>query len=373
MNRKNTLVFVPVVLILALCLCYELTLRPLITQAYVGDAPEWFETAIKFLYPRFEIEKERFDVTFFLSRADQVLYRFTVVSIIFSTVFYLVKTSATFQIKLNDFWNRETSKKNIAVLRVLFYLSLIYIFYDAYTDLILLYNAKAFYKPVLLLRLLHIGYPAHIQSLLIFIGYAGSCLLVVFNVLPVLFSVLSAAFLILVEGLFFSFEKIDHGFAPLTYAALIFPLLLYQVKKTDDEKVNGWPLRLITVCIALVYLMSACEKLLLSGIKGISMESFRLFLHLHNTPLGLIMAKNNLLCTLLPGMALLFQATFVLILFFPRLKVFILSAGITFHVMVYLLFNIGALVHPWVLSYMFFIDWTFIAPAAKKLNINLLR
>ena len=198
------------------------------------------------------------------------------------------------------------------------------------------------------------------MSLIIFIVYAGSCLLVVVNIFPILASMLSILLLILIQGLFFSFEKIDHGFAPLTYAAFIFPFLLYEAKRTKSEIVNAWPLKLITVSIALIYFMSACEKLSLSGLGGISAESFRLFLQLHNTPLGMEVAKNYLLCVVLPALALLFQLSFVLALFAPRIKPFILAAGFVFHALVYILFNIGAIIHPWVLSYIFFIDWSFL-------------
>jgi|SRR6185437_2502787 len=360
MRSKRTLVFIPIIIILLFCLLYELTLRPLIIEAYYGNAPEWFSELISFLYPRFEIEKERFDVIFFLERADQVLYRFTIISIIAAVILHLFHTSETFKSKFNNFWNPSTSKHNITVLRVLFYLSLIYIFYDAYPDLVLLYNAKAFYKPVLLLKLLHISYPTPTLSLIIFIIYAGSCLLIVFNIFPIVFSIVSALFLVLIQGLFFSFEKIDHGFAPLTYASFLFPFLIYESQKTKNETVNAWPLRLITICIALIYLMSACEKLLLSGLGGISAESFRVFLQLHNTPLGMQVAKSNLLCTVLPALALLFQLSFVTALFIPRLKPFIMGTGFVFHALVHTLFNIGAIIHPWVLSYIFFIDWTFL-------------
>ena len=373
MNRKHTFIFIPVAVILAFCLFYEISLRPLIIEAYQGSAPQWFTDIVNFLYPRFEIEKERFDLAFFLKRADQVLYRFTFVSIISSIIIYLIRTADTCRTRFSNFWNIETSRQNVKVLRILFYLSLIYIFHDAYTDLLLLHHAKAFYKPVALLRLLHIGYPSATQSMFICLGYIGSCILVILNIFPIQFSILSAGLLILIQGLFFSFEKIDHGFAPLTYAALIFPFLIYESKKTTTEKINGWPLKLITVCIALVYLMSASEKLLLSGFKGISAESFRFFLYLHDTPIGLVVAKSSLLCSLLPVMALLFQATFVLILFLPKLKPIILSIGIFFHLLVYVLFNIGAVVHPWVLSYLFFVDWTFAVKATRKLNINFFR
>lgn len=370
MRKKRTFAFIPIVFILLFCLLYELMLRPLIIELYYDNAPEWFSELINFLYPRFEIEKERFDAVFFLKRADQVLYRFTIISIIAMTFLYLLQTSDTFKSRFNSFWNIETSRQNVTVLRILFYLSLIYIFYDAYPDLALLYDARTFYKPVLLLKLFHIGYPSPTQSLIVFIVYAGSCLLVVFNVFPLFLSILAALFLVLIEGLFFSFEKIDHGFALLTYASFIFPFLIYECKKDKDKPVYGWPLKLITVCIALAYLMSACEKLLLSGFRGISGDDFRLFLYLHNTPIGLMVAKSTLLCTLLPIMTLLFQLTFVLILFFRTLKPFILLVGVTFHVLVYVLFDIGAIVHPWVLSYLFFIDWTFLS---KKLKIKLLR
>jgi hypothetical protein len=131
---------------------------------------------------------------------------------------------------------------------------------------------------------------------------------------------------------------------------------------------DAWPLQLICVCIAMVYLMAGLEKLLIAGVDWINPDSFRSYLYLHQAPLGLWVAKSNFLCTILPLSAMLFQLGFITILFFPRLKLMILLSGVAFHIGTYLLLEVGWYINAWILVYIFFIDWTWLDSYLNRKN-----
>jgi hypothetical protein len=191
------------------------------------------------------------------------------------------------------------------------------------------------------------------------ISYAA----IIFSIQPVLSSVVAAALVILLQGWLFSFEKIDHTFSTLTYAALVMPFLVYEYAKAAKKKQHtqaGWPLQLICVCIAAVYFMAGLEKLLIAGLDWIRPDSFRSYLYLHQAPIGLWVAKSNLLCTILPLVAMLFQLGFFTILFYPALRPFVLLSGIAFHTGTYLLLEVGWYINAWIMVYIFFIDWTWL-------------
>jgi hypothetical protein len=182
--------------------------------------------------------------------------------------------------------------------------------------------------------------------------------------------VIAALVFLLMQGWLFSFEKTDHTFSTLTYAALLMPFLLHEYTKAVRDGMMtqaGWPLQLIQVCIAMVYLMAGLEKLLIGGLDWISPDSFRSYLYLHQAPAGVWVARSDLLCTVLPLGAMLFQLGFICILFFPRLKLLIILSGIAFHTGTYVLLEVGWYINAWVFVYIFFLDWTWLDRYRKKL------
>jgi hypothetical protein len=167
----------------------------------------------------------------------------------------------------------------------------------------------------------------------------------------------------LFQGWLFGFEKIDHTFSTLTYAALLIPFLLYEYTKAQKMRAAtqaAWPLQLIRICIAMVYLMAGLEKLFIAGIDWIYPDSFRSYLYLHQAPIGIWVAESDFLCALMPLLAMLFQLGFIAILFVPRLKTLILLSGVAFHTGTYLLLEVGWYINAWILVYFFFIDWTWL-------------
>ncbi|MDO1446042.1 HTTM domain-containing protein [Rhodocytophaga aerolata] len=339
--------------------------RELMLEAIEGKAPAWFNQILETFYPRFAIEKHRFDTHFFLSKADQVVIRFSLVQ-----MFLLVFTSAyifklPFRNQVNAFWDTPVSVRQVHWLRVLFYLGMLFFTYDWFYYLDLVRPAEIFYKPLLLLRILNIDFPSVPVSGIVFgllmLSYAG----VIFWVKPVSCSIISTLLFVLMQGWLYSFEKIDHTFSTLTYAALIMPFLVYEQQKAfraASPQQAAWPLQLIRVCIAMVYVMAGLEKLLIAGTEWFNPESFRSYLFLHQAPAGLWVAQSDVLCTILPFGAMLFQLGFCSILFFRRLTPFVLLAGIGFHAGTYILLEVGWYFNAWIFVYIFFIDWTWLDP-----------
>jgi hypothetical protein len=347
--------------IAAMLLLYVFAGRELILAALEGKAPAWFEELIAIFYPRFAVEKHRFDTFFFLSKADQVIIRFGLLQVVLLGFTAAWVYRLPFRSRVAAFWNMPVSVRQVHWLRILFYLGMAFFTYDWHYYLNLVRPAAVFYKPLLILRILNIGFPSEMVSGIL----AGLLMLlyaaVIFQWWPVISSVLATLVFLLLQGWLYSFEKIDHTFSTLTYAALVMPLLIYEQRKAiqaGNLLQAAWPLHLIRVCIAMAYLMAGLEKLLIAGTGWLSPGSFRGYLYLHQAPAGLWVAQSDILCTVLPMAAMLFQLGFIAILFFPRLTPFLLLSGVAFHAGTYVLLEVGWYFNAWIFVYIFFIDWS---------------
>lgn len=339
---------------------YIFFLRDLVLLLLDNSAPAWFESLIRQLYPRFLVERERLEASFFLQKADQVMLRGSLVTACTAAFLAITHSSEKIRHRIKNWINTPVSFAHVRILRVIFYSMLIWLNRETYADLTRLLQLKEFYSPVLLLKIFPTGFPSHeviiFLTALLFISAA----LVIANVRAVLFSVLSVLLFIYIQALLFSFEKMTHGFATFTYCAMLFPFLLYEYKEAKFKKsevVKGWPLQLILLVISLVYLMSGLEKLLVSGLAWISPETLRTYLYLHKAPLGLWIAEKPVLSGFIMTFALLFQLCFISILFFKKLKWPLLICGVLFHVGTVLLFNISEILNPWIFVYIFFVQW----------------
>lgn len=375
MNNKRINIFLAsyFCILIGVTLLYFLLLREFTILAFYNKAPEWFNQIVSFLYPRFFVEKKRFSAEFFLDKADQVIVRFIFVSFIIMLFTYFKNKSENFCIRLNEFWAQKTSVSNVTILRILYFTIIIVIFKDIYWDLMDLYNAKIFYRPILFYKLLGVSFPSTQGIIVICIILLFSSILCIINIAPILNAIIAVGTFIYIQGLIFSFEKIDHGFATVTYAGMIMPFLLYEnriAKKSKSYDQKGWPLLLIQLVICLCYLMSGLEKIFISKFQWLHPETLKVYLLIHQTPLGIKLAANNFLCTLLPTLVIIFQLVFISILFSDKLKYIILPVGIIFHISVYYLFDVGGFQNPWIFSYIFFIDWTIILKKIKSFKIS---
>ena len=339
--------------------------RTLAEAAVAGTAPDWFQGLVNAAYPRLAVEKHRFEAAFFLRKADQVVLRFALVAGLLVTGRYLLGRRPALWVYGHAFWNRPVPAVRVRVLRILFYAALLFFSREWYADLTARYGAAVFYKPLPLLRLLPGGFPPP-PVLAALCGLLwGCCLLALLGRRAVWSAAGAAGLFVLLQGWLYSFEKMDHTYALLTYAALPMPWLLAERQRALGEgqtEQAAWPLRLIQLVIGLVYLQTGLEKLLIGGPAWLHPETFRNYLYLHQAPLGLWVAGSDVLCVLLPALALGFELGFILVVFRPAWAWVFLPTGVLFHAGTYLLLGVGWYFNGWVATYIFFIPWEKLAP-----------
>ena len=359
MRKKTVISFFILVIAFAVVCIYLLSIRDGLYEIYSGSGDGWLKSIIEKIYPRFSVEKERFPLSFFLEKADQVIIRLSLLSLIAAALLILSAYNEKFQRLWNNYLHSTTHIANASFIRILFPLALIWICKDAWWDLMGRYQLKVFYKPVLIFKLLHINYPGPLFITLIYVSLLASCILIIINYRPAIFSSIAGLMFIAIEGFLNSFEKMNHGEATITYCALIFPFLMadhQRAAKAGIEYQNKWALSLITFLVCLAYLLSGLEKVFIGGFSWISPETLKNYILLHKSPIGLALADHNILLRIISCAVLTFQLGFIFILA-GRYKFFFLAAGLLFHAAVYLLLEVGWYINSWILSYLFFIDW----------------
>jgi len=360
-NKRNSPVYLIPGLILLLLFGYWWEWRQWVILAYEQKAPNWFQSLVQIIYPRFGVEKQRFPLSFFLQKADQVILRFALVGIMSSIFLLLRQSPAFFRQKIRQYWDANTTTTNFRWQLQGFAGLMLLFTWDWYFYLKNLEQARVFYAPIFPYHLLHLPFPAP-HWLLIFCGLfwlANITLLAKFKVFWS--SLTSVFFFLLLQGYMYCFHKLDHTYATLTYVALLIPVLAWYYQKSiqqGDRQVASWPWRLMQILITLVYFQAGLEKLFIGGLEWLQPNNFRAYLYMHPTTLGAWLSKSDFWCTVLPLGALTIQLGFISVIFYPRLKWLFIPLGITFHLSTYLLLGIGWFYSPWMLVYIFLIDWS---------------
>ncbi len=360
MNRSVKRSIYALVLLLPLMgiIVHYVYLRPSIASFYEGHPNANIDFLVRTLYPRFSVEKERFDLLFFLTKADQVLFRFLIVYYLLLLVYFFYTEKKSFQIRMQKFFTIETSSKNIDVLRIIFFGYFLYLSYELLNDLLFKQALSVFYKPIYLLSVFHIPFPSATVVIALGAVWYASTILTLFNIKPVLCTTLSLLLFLLFQCWTFSFEKLDHGYSTITYAFLLLPFL-FDEQQNNKPVFQSWALQLIRISIAMVYLLTSLEKLIIAQLSWLNPNTLRTYLSFHETPLSLLIIENDFWCTTLSTLALLLQLTFILILFLPKFKWVWVVGGILFHTGTLLIMGIGTPLNPWILVYIFFFDWTY--------------
>ncbi len=353
---KNSILFVLAFLPLIGILIHYFYLRPAIVYAYQGESDAFIKIVLDTLYPRFYVEKERFDLAFFLTKADQVIYRSSIVYYCLLSFLYFYKKKEYFQERANAFFYTETNVKSISVLRIIFFSYFIYLSYELVDELIAKQSLRLFYKPFHFLSLANIPFPNTYTIITIGIIWTSLHILIILNKKTLLCTILSLTIFLLCQCWTFSFEKTDHGYATITYVFLLFPFLLDEQTK-NTLLFKSWSLQLMRISIAMVYLLSSLEKIVTSQFSWLNPDNLKTYLSFHETALSKIVIQSDVLCFLFSVGSITIQLSFILIVFFPRLKWIWIIGGIIFHTGTLLLMNIGILLNPWILVYIFFFDW----------------
>ena len=342
-------------------LLYMLWLRPLVPALYEGSAPGLLQHLVEEIYPRLAVEKQRFNVTFFLSRADQVLFRFNLAFILLLVCLNSRQAFGKWFIRLAS--RRDLPVQQAVMLRIFFYCCMIGFTLDWYQYLHEYGRAVAFYKPVWFLKILAVPYPGPCTIKIMFGLFITFAMLSAAGIKTVVFSCLSALLFQLQWAFLSSFEKINHTYATFGFVALLMPLLLYQQQK-GARYIKRWPLFYIQAAIAGGYFFSGLEKLLISGAEWLNAGTTAFYLSTKHAAAANQLLNFPVILNFSVILILIWQVTFPVILFKKNLRIWYLPAGLVFHISTVALLKVGALVNPWVFLYVFFLD---MPKSARKL------
>jgi len=356
MNTRKAVFYIILIVNLMAIVLYAWLLKPEITTLY--HEPEaalpWLRNLVETLYPRFFTEKHRFNLPFFLGKAEQMLVRFVLLSIFFLLVYYrnwlAVRISFFQKSHFKNFWNGEVSKRSILVLQAFLALVWMYESFTWYKSLKLLSRASEFYEAHLLLRWLPFPNENGVSY-----WFMGLYILMVASFIPRfrVFGWLGAIFVILIlQGFLYGFGKIDHTYATWGYVSMLMPFLLFDLEKNKEQMfIPAWSLRLMQVVVACVYLQTGLEKLLIAGFSWFEPQTLQTHLQAHPTSLGLWVAQFDILCIFLSLAAIIFEVGFISILLLPKAKYIFLPMGVLFHTGTFVLMGIGGFPSLWWLVY----------------------
>lgn len=356
-NRKWTALFA--VAFAGLVAVYIFWLRPLIPAFYNDrpeDIPAWLYRWVHAFYPRLQTEKYRFNLTFFINKADLVVIRagLVVVGISVWAIFKEKWPSA-----LQSFWHQAQKAQAVNWLFGVFYLGLILYTHDWTATLNDMHKLQELYKPPLIYKLLGLPYPA-VAFIYGWYGFMiGASVLAAFVKKHRVITASVASFIfVLLQGYYYSFQKFDHTYTTFTFAALLLPFMAleYQsARKQNKRTMAAWPLLLIRLSVAAAYFMAGLEKITIGGLSWLAPDSFRAYLYLHPTSASQWAAQYDVVCVLIPLALLIFQFTFWLGAVFPKWRWYSIISGIAFHTGTVVLLDIGGLNTPWMFVYIFFL------------------
>ncbi len=370
-KRSKVILFLLIGTPVLITILYFTTFQYLVADAYYNKAPGWFESVVNWLYPRFTAEKNRFGLDFFLAKTDQMLIRTWLVFIGMAVLYWSTNSVGFIKQKWRNYWNQQITSSYQRLIVTLFCVCLFVTTFDWYLDFYNIENLAPFYKPILPYRLLHLPLPGSSMLLALYGLMLFSALACVMNFRVRLFFPVMFILFIYLQGIFYCFEKTDHGYVTFTYVG--FSLLFLVASPKKGQAVMGkWPVVLGQVLVSLVYFQAGLEKLLVSGFTWASGETFQNYLLAHPTDWGLWIAESDVLCAVLSCLTLLFQLTFPIVLFQPKLKWYYLSYGIVFHFGTTFLMGISTYLNPWIMAYLIFIDWSLL-PQYGVLKKNLKR
>jgi hypothetical protein len=353
-NKRNIFIGLLLVNIIGFLL-YVFVLKNMIIELYQSKHPTgWFANLVEVLYPRFFTEKHRFDIAFFLEKAEQILLRFTLLVGLAGVVVYRSKWLKHLPFLENNhiqnFWNVKVLSSRIIFLQ--FFLAIVWIYesFTWYKSLQLLSKAVDFYEPHFLLKWL--PFPTS-EALFWWFGITYLFLLLSFvPSLSVWAWFFSVVMLLILQGFLYGFGKIDHTYATWGYLSLLLIFLLQEKNKNKEATwIDAWALRLMQTVLACVYLQTGLEKLLISGWTWFEPTTLQTHLLAHGTVWGVWVAQSAVLCVLGSIFTICFEVGFPIILLIPRLKYLFLPMGIVFHTGTYLLVGAGGIPSLWWLAY----------------------
>lgn len=320
-----------------------------------GEAPEWLAALVDYFYPRLKVERHRFDEAFFIEKARQLGIRMVLVMVLLSVFFYRFDS---LQPCWERFWHRKIAVRTVGWLISTYYVGMLYYMHEWWYDFAYFPRYESFYRPISFLSLLDVPFPPVWLNWTMYGWLMISTVACIFRLKLFFFSVNVAIIFLVAHAYYFSFEKIDHGFATFGYVAMLMPFLIksYQdARRSHNDYLDGWALWLMQSAIAFSYFLSGVEKILMGGTAWFFEHHLSAYLAASPTLSAKILLQYPLLVQAISIFILCFQLTFPIILVYPRITWLYLLSGIFFHVQTKLVMDIGTWISPWIWVYVCFI------------------
>jgi hypothetical protein len=353
MKINKKFLFIVLVINVFMHAIYWIFLKYEILLAYENPllAPKWFTSIIDTFYPRFFTEKHRFELNFFLGKAEQILIRFAFLSILALMFYYrsIVFHWGFFnKASINHFWKISIHKNKVIFLQAFLTVVWVYESFTWYKSLKLLSRAVEFYEPHFLLKWL--PFPTEEGVFYWFVVLYLAFLASFWRKWATQFWIFAIFIILILQGFLYGFGKIDHTYATWGYVSMLLPFLLVEIKR-DAKQVQAWGLCLMQLVVVCVYVQSGLEKIMIAGFTWFEPQTLQTHLLSHPTTLGLWVAQSDILCVFLSIMAIIFELGFILVLIYPKSKYIFLPIGVLFHTGTFILMGVGGFPSLWWLVY----------------------
>ena len=342
-----------------------------------NDTIKWFSDVVENFYPRLEIEKHRFDASFFVDKSDQLALRFLFVGSIFSLfllpTFY--KKAKLFFIE-KTVYSQKITRKSQYFLIIYFLLSNV-LLSNEWLEILIEYSQIAvLYEPISFYTFLSVSFPSllflknsFILLKVVSILGIGFVLLHLFFKrflfrIPMFFCIVFSSILfIYLQGFLYGFGKIEHTYATWNWVCILFPIWFYQTnfnrsnlenKENDSNSDLTAQNYLLFLVIGLIYMSSGLEKVFIGKLDWINGNALSSYLQNSTTELGQQLSTYPFLVTLFSILTILWEISFFLILYKNKhLRFTLIFIGVCFHTGVYIFLNVGHYFSPWVWVYVF--------------------
>ncbi|MCS6833942.1 MAG: hypothetical protein NZ521_10245, partial [Flammeovirgaceae bacterium] len=264
----------------------------------------------------------------------------------------------SFRSRWEYFWQRKVSIRTIDWLITTYYVGMLYYMHDWWFDFEYFPRYESFYRPISFLSLLHLPFPPTWMNWMMYIMLIVSIVACIFRLYIFFFSISAAILFHIAHAYYFSFEKIDHGFATFGYVAMLMPFLANDYQKARLSKqgeCRGWSLWLMQSAIAFSYFLSGLEKIWTGRFIWFSEHHLSAYLAAANTDMAKMLLQYPPLVQSISIFIISFQLTFPMVLFYRRATWFYLLRGAFFHLQTKFIMNIGAWLSPWIWAYVCFI------------------
>jgi hypothetical protein len=332
---------------------------PQITHEILNANPDsnFWTKSINAIYPRLQTEKWRFDEYFFVIKSKQLLWRN---AIVLNMLLLFIAYWTNFKEALNNRWHKlfdvSIASSNInRYVTPLLYICLLIVVYDGMNEFKDLNYFKAFYNAVGIGKILLPTFPSMLALQCVYIILIGSSVAVICFPYKWMSALLAVSSFLVYQLLLAGFNKYDHGYTTLTYALLVYPFVLVELKTSKTSQMKAWGIVLIQLLICLSYFYGGMEKIFMSGWDWIAFNNLQQHLIIHNTPLGIALSNFPFVCKALSLAVIIFQCSFIVIPFVPKAKYLVLPIGVLFHMGTWILLDAGGIINPWWWMYLFFL------------------